>query len=322
MQPSAEKVEFTYIDLSVSTFSCSSPAESPALAESIQRVGMLKPITLVEQAGKYVVVSGLRRARAVKRLGHSTVKAIILKQPAPGDMALFCMNLEDNLATRPLNSFEKAIAVKRMATEFNVSAESDIVKQYIKIFGLSPEPRVVDRQFALAGLDDKIKEFILDRGWSDRYADAFLSLGVADSLALLGVAERLHLTAGHLKELGESVGEIAQAQGVSLPEVLEKLEKTDEPDEGNSNQKRDAFINRLRKERFPAYSEASGAMESALASINKTKGVSVQAPPYLEGDTFTASLSFKTPEELLSRAEALLEFGRSDQLTDAVSILG
>ena len=43
------------------------------LAQSIRKNGLLQPITVVQNGGRYVIVAGERRFRAVQKLGQETV---------------------------------------------------------------------------------------------------------------------------------------------------------------------------------------------------------------------------------------------------------
>lgn len=51
------------------------------IAESIQLVGLLHPLVVYEDHGKYVLISGHRRFEALKKLKNTTVDAVIVGKP-------------------------------------------------------------------------------------------------------------------------------------------------------------------------------------------------------------------------------------------------
>lgn len=78
-----------------------------ALAVSIDKVGLLQPISVVSDSGKYVVIAGERRLRAVKELGHKTIKAIVVN----ADEKLIAeLALIENLQREDLNPVDEAQA--------------------------------------------------------------------------------------------------------------------------------------------------------------------------------------------------------------------
>ena len=53
------------------------PEKVEAIAESICEVGQQTPITVRQDEGRYVLVSGFHRLEALKALGEETVRAVI-----------------------------------------------------------------------------------------------------------------------------------------------------------------------------------------------------------------------------------------------------
>ena len=81
------------------------------LANSIQKYGLLQPITVRQDArnrGHYLVVAGERRFRAFKLLEHETISAVVTTGDAD-EIALI-----ENLQREDLNPFEEAAALIRL----------------------------------------------------------------------------------------------------------------------------------------------------------------------------------------------------------------
>lgn len=94
------------------------PAALEALAASIERSGLMQPIVvrpLATRSGAYEIIAGERRWRAMDRLGHTEVPAII-QQVDDGRAAELA--LVENLQREDLNPMERAVALRRLGDEF------------------------------------------------------------------------------------------------------------------------------------------------------------------------------------------------------------
>lgn len=97
-----------------------------ALAVSIEKVGLLQPISVVSENGKYIVVAGERRLRAVKSLGQETIKAIVVNadERLVAELALI-----ENLQREDLNPVDEAEAYLSLTKTHSLTHEqiSDLV---------------------------------------------------------------------------------------------------------------------------------------------------------------------------------------------------
>lgn len=296
------------IDLEADDFSCSYPRIHGPLMESIRRVGVLRPVTLILRNGRYVVASGFRRALAAHRLGLTSLEYVELEAPLPDDASLFAMNLEDNLSTRPLNLFEKALAVKRLGKE---------TEPYLKLLGVEDGRRYR----VLDGLSDAVKIFALERGFNEAATRIFTKLEPGMANHAVACARKFGLTASQVRELVEYGREIAERDSLPFFDVLNRVEEGVDSGLENPAQRRNAFVERLRRERLPDYMETMAKIEECLAPVNGAPGLSVNPPPHLEGDAFTATLRFSSVEELASHARALLHHSASDSLARAFQLM-
>jgi ParB family chromosome partitioning protein len=82
------------------------------LAASIKEHGVLQPLCVRPAGRRFILVFGLRRLRAARRAGMSTVPCMI--QPAADDRA-FLLNVIENLHRRQLSGAERVRAIERLA---------------------------------------------------------------------------------------------------------------------------------------------------------------------------------------------------------------
>jgi ParB family chromosome partitioning protein len=104
------------------------------LKASINKLGLLQPITVFEKNGRYRLVIGQRRFLAVKELGWKTITANVI---SPVDLATAkLLSLSENLQRRKLSYkdivkacdslYEKFKAVKNVANEIGISPQTVI----------------------------------------------------------------------------------------------------------------------------------------------------------------------------------------------------
>lgn len=102
------------------------------LKASIEKLGLLQPITVFEKDGRYRLVMGQRRLRAVQQLGWKTIKANIIP---PVDLATGkLLSLSENLQRRNLPYkdtveaceflYDKFKKIKKIADEIGVSTST------------------------------------------------------------------------------------------------------------------------------------------------------------------------------------------------------
>lgn len=90
------------------------------LVESIREHGVLQPIIVAPKEDDYLIVAGERRWRAAKRVGLSTIPALV---KALTDDQIFELALIENIQRANLNPIEEARGYKQLADRFGYSAE-------------------------------------------------------------------------------------------------------------------------------------------------------------------------------------------------------
>ena len=96
-----------------------------ALAASIKEHGVLQPIVVTREDGKYKIVAGERRWRASKIAGLKKIPAIIRTLDSQNRLEL---SIIENAQREDLNAIELATAYAKLQTQFNLSAEDIAAK--------------------------------------------------------------------------------------------------------------------------------------------------------------------------------------------------
>lgn len=137
------------------------------LAQSIRENGLLQPLTVRKNyKGLYELISGERRLRACKLLGHEQVACIIMDK---SDRESAVLALIENIHREDLNIFEQAGALKRLISEWNVTQEEAAVK-------LGMAQSTVANKLRLLKLSEEEQQLILNGNLTERHARALLKL--------------------------------------------------------------------------------------------------------------------------------------------------
>ncbi len=150
------------------------------LASSIKAQGVIQPIIVRQLAGdRYEIIAGERRWRAAQMAGLTTVPCLI-KQVE--DNAAVAIALIENIQREDLNAMEEAIALKRLADEFELTHA-----QVAEAVGKSRA--TVTNLLRLNSLNEEVKTLLEHGDLEMGHARALLALsGDAQTLAARQVA--------------------------------------------------------------------------------------------------------------------------------------
>ena len=128
-----------------------------ALAASIKEHGVLQPIVVTREDGKYKIVAGERRWRASKMAGLTKIPAIIRSLDTQNRLEL---SIIENAQREDLNAIELATAYAKLKTQFNLTAK-DIASRVGK-----SEASVVNTM-RLLNLPDDVKKTMVKEKLSE-----------------------------------------------------------------------------------------------------------------------------------------------------------
>ncbi len=157
------------------------------LADSIRQVGVLQPILVTEQSGRYRIIAGERRWRAARMAELDEIPAIIRDMSAVERMEAA---LIENLQRENLNPIEEAAAVRALMEECGLTQEAaaerlgksrPALANLLRLLSLPEKVQALVREGkltqgharVLAGLDDPARQEALavkavEEGWSVR----------------------------------------------------------------------------------------------------------------------------------------------------------
>src|SRR5918995_2951203 len=144
-------------------------AELVELTASIEASGLLQPVIVRPRNGKYELIAGERRWRAVQRLGWPKIPAVVKDVD---DQTLLTLALIENLQRDDLTPIDEAAGYQRLSEEFEL-AQAEIAR----LVGRGKS--TISNLLRLLKLPDEVKNLIQDGRLSEGHARALLS--VADT---------------------------------------------------------------------------------------------------------------------------------------------
>jgi ParB family chromosome partitioning protein len=147
------------------------------LTASIEASGLLQPVVVRPRNGKYELIAGERRWRAVQRLGWPKIPAVVREVD---DQTLLTLALIENLQRDDLSAIDEAAGYQRLSDEFQL-APAEIARL------IGRDRSTVANLMRLLKLPDEVKQLVHSGKLSEGHARALL--GVSDGSKLVRLAQ-------------------------------------------------------------------------------------------------------------------------------------
>lgn len=136
------------------------------LCESIKQHGIIEPLILQKNEGRYEIIAGERRFRAAKLAKLKEVPAIIKEY---AEKEKFEVALIENIQREDLNAIEEAQAYRRLSEEFGYK-QDELAERVAK-------SRVaVSNSMRLLKLDERVQQMVIEDMISGGHARALLAI--------------------------------------------------------------------------------------------------------------------------------------------------
>ncbi|MEN6385399.1 MAG: ParB/RepB/Spo0J family partition protein [Phycisphaerales bacterium] len=140
------------------------------LASSIKENGILQPIIVRPNNGKYEIVAGERRFRASQLAGLKKIPAMVRKTD---DSEMLALAIVENIHRADLNPIEKAKAYQAFMETFNLTQEQAAHK-------LGQDRSVIANYIRLLNLPAEVKQMLIEGSLDMGHARAILALPTDD----------------------------------------------------------------------------------------------------------------------------------------------
>ncbi len=142
------------------------PEEMEALVQSIQKNGLLQPITVRRNGSRWELVAGERRWRASQKVGLEKIPCFLFSCT---DQESAVLAMTENLQRQDLNPFEEAEGIARILAQWNVTQEEAAQR-------LGKSQSYVANKLRLLRFTPEERSFLLENGLTERHARVLLRL--------------------------------------------------------------------------------------------------------------------------------------------------
>ncbi|HEV2084229.1 MAG TPA: ParB/RepB/Spo0J family partition protein [Gemmatimonadales bacterium] len=142
------------------------------LTSSIEASGLLQPVVVRPRNGKYELIAGERRLRAVQRLGWTKIPAVVRDVDDP---TLLTLALIENLQRDGLTAIDEASAYQRLGEEFKLP-QTEIARR------VGRNRSTIANLLRLLKLPEEVKTLVQERKLSEGHARALLSVSKESEL--------------------------------------------------------------------------------------------------------------------------------------------
>jgi len=136
------------------------------LCRTIRTHGVIQPIIVREKNGKYELIAGERRWRAVRKLGFEHIPAIVRNL---NDSQAASVSLIENLQREELTAIEEAMAYQQLIQLHGLTQESLAQR-------LGKSQSTIANKIRLLQLGEPVRQALLERKITERHARALLAL--------------------------------------------------------------------------------------------------------------------------------------------------
>jgi ParB family transcriptional regulator, chromosome partitioning protein len=136
------------------------------LTASIEASGLLQPVVVRPRNGKFELIAGERRWRAIQRLGWARIPAVVKDVD---DQTLLTLALIENLQRNDLSSIDEANGYQRLGEEFKLP-QAEIARM------VGRNRSTVANLLRLLKLPDEVKTLVHEGKLSEGHARALLAL--------------------------------------------------------------------------------------------------------------------------------------------------
>ena len=298
------------IALEDTTFLITFLPELGPLRSSLELAGLLEPLIARERDdGRYQLISGFKRAKALNLLAVHEAEAFVYPQGALDDLQALLLQVGHNL-TRPLNLVEKARALDKLLA-FGIT-EREVIDRYLPLFGLQPNVRILKQVTDLVSLERGLQEYLVRQNLSLSASVLLLSLNKESQRAILPLLEALRPGENRVKEIIAYLREISLRDEVPIPSLLARgdIGKILRDQETSRPQRIEQLRRVLKEMRFPRLTAMEGKFADYKQSLPLPPQISFHPPPFFEGEEYRMELRFKDLRafrELVTRLHQISE---------------
>lgn len=317
---SYKKVGIQNILLDKKPFSFSFPEFSQKLFDSISSIGLIDPPILLQEKNnrKFLVVSGIRRVLACKKLGMNTLPCFILKNGDTKSYEKFIyLNLKINQAHRELNHIEKANFLKLLHE--TGMPEQAIIKKFMPELNLAKSKKIYTDFLSINSLDLPTKMRIIEWRLPLKTSVALAKYTKPGRNSVMKIAETLLPGVNRLKEIMTLLEENALLKKSSIEDIVRLyLINIIEDSQKEKKDRIEKIRLKLKELRYPKLKEQEKKWNDFIKELHLPQEIKISSPPFFEGRKVKIEITSFSKEKIAHSLKKLNETLKSWPIEDLI----
>ena len=136
------------------------------LSDSIKQYGVIQPIIVTKKEGYYEIVAGERRWRAAKKAGLDKIPCLVRTENEQTNREIA---LIENIQRKNLNPIEKAMGLRRLLDDYNLTQQELADKLGMSRSALTNNVRILN-------LDPRVIKLVMENDLTERHCRALLRI--------------------------------------------------------------------------------------------------------------------------------------------------
>jgi len=314
-----KSIPLTSIDLDdqLTCFNFDAPTDS--LKQSIEELGIIHPVTLVQEANRFQIVCGHSRVKISSLLQLVDIPARILDS-LPNDETKLMLNLSENQLHHHYSDIEKGLILFKLS---GVKVPKiRIIEKYMPMLGLEKSKKLLEDHLNSDQLLYSLKTLLHEMNVPLRIFSVFFDWDTQSVEAAERFFSILRPGVNKWRDLLEWVDEISVRDKISpsnlfeLPELQSILNQNDLSPNDRYDRIRQIFYSR----RYPILSDLRVRLAKSLDALKLDDKTKVHVQDSFESDEIRIEIKFRTREEFVNQLEKLVRASDSEALDELISI--
>lgn len=274
-----------HINANDQRFCITYPLEDALLYRSIQRIGIVQPVILLD-ASPFIVVTGFKRIEIAHKLGLKEIP-YVAADITEREALLFAIH--DNLQ-RGFNLIEKAHALERM---LYIGFSREETFDMLNILGMNPHEKILKMLISLASVEDSLKHFIVSRNLSLKNVGYLMRFEVSERTSIIDLLSSLHVSESSIREILEILS--------LLKLKHDKLPFTKFPPASNSQD----LIKNLKAIGYPILTSLHKQLQDIRHALALPPNIDIKVDPFFEKEYIDIGIRAKNKEDINQALEKL-----------------
>jgi ParB family chromosome partitioning protein len=274
------------------------------LTNSIKTIGLINsPFVAKNREGRFDIVAGYRRIRALRALKYKDVPCMDLSDSGLSGLEKLLFNIFDNITIRNFNDVEKGMVLRGL---MQYMSKQHIEKHYMGFLGIN-NPKYLDILIRIEELDQDTKRSIANGALSINALALIMDLDKSSRLAVLKWITELRLNFNQQLKYIAYVTDISNKEGKSIAEIMkdDKFLAVLKENKLNTPQKAKKVLELLRSWLFPFLCTCEKRFEKHIRQLGLPDGVKISHSPFFEDNTCRLEVTFDSGAELKRKIDML-----------------